>query len=116
MSFSLEVQETEKLKDFSVSIPARRDPTLPPESEPKEENGKEPEEEDDHIFKTYLKQINHIFNLHQQTLDASTSPYHFNYHNNKLYILWYNIKEVLTFSQKSFFTSDSDQSTRCILS
>jgi hypothetical protein len=47
MSSSSEVQEIDKLKDISVFIPAKRDLILPPESEPKVENSKEPEEEDE---------------------------------------------------------------------
>ena len=46
-SSSSEVPETEKPKDSSASTPVKRVPTPPPESEPREENGKELEEEDE---------------------------------------------------------------------
>ena len=45
----LEAPEIEKLKDISVFTPVKRDLTLLPESEPKVENGKELEEEDETI-------------------------------------------------------------------
>ena len=50
MSFLLEDPEIEKPKDSSVFTPAKRDLTLPPESEPREESGKELEEEDDLFY------------------------------------------------------------------
>ena len=43
----LEVPGIEKPRDISVYTPVKRDHTLLPESEQKEENGKEQEEEDD---------------------------------------------------------------------
>ena len=62
MSFSSEVPEIEKPKDSSAFTQVKRDLTLPPESEPKEENGKEPEEEDENDDSHYLKLI-HRFNI-----------------------------------------------------
>ena len=52
MSSSWEVPEIEKQKGISVCIQVKKDPILLQESEPKVENGKELEEEDDQsIFK-----------------------------------------------------------------
>lgn len=46
-----EAQETEKLKDISVFTQVKKVLTLLPESDAKDVNGKEPEEEDDLLFK-----------------------------------------------------------------
>jgi hypothetical protein len=54
-SFFSEDQEIEKQKDISVFALAKRDLTLLPASEPKVENSKEPEEEDDHNFYLTLR-------------------------------------------------------------
>jgi len=53
MSSLLEVLEIEKQKDISVCIQVKEDLTLLQESEPKAENSKELEEEDENDF--YLK-------------------------------------------------------------
>ena len=53
-SSSSEAPETEKPKDSSASTPVKRVPTPPPESEPREENGKELEEEDENDDRHYL--------------------------------------------------------------
>jgi hypothetical protein len=47
MSFWSEAPEIEKLKGISVFIPDKKDHTLLPESDPKVDISKEPEEEDD---------------------------------------------------------------------
>ena len=54
MFFYLEVQEIDKLKDISVFILVKEDPTLLQELEHKADIGKEPEEEDD---LTYLNTL-----------------------------------------------------------
>ena len=54
-SFSSEDPEIEKQKDISVFAPVKRDHTLLPASEPKAENSKELEEEDDHNFYLTLR-------------------------------------------------------------
>ena len=47
MFYYWEAQETEKLKDSSVSIQVKKDHTLPQKSDTKAENSRDLEEEDD---------------------------------------------------------------------